>query len=159
MRRKKSLIKLNIIKYNEDQNLIKILSYCVMPDHYHLLIKFYSYGLSKYISDVENSYTRYFNIKYKRKGPLWQTRYKHVKIINNEQLLHVSRYIHLNPVTNKLVDKPEDWVFSSYKHFITNNNINDVTEISIKSSKKYKRFVEDQIDYQRRLKLIKRHNI
>lgn len=116
-----------------------------MPDHYHLLIKSLSHEkISKYISDVENSYTRYFNIRNNRKGPLWQSRFKAVVIKNNLQLLHVSRYIHLNPTTNSLVNHPEDWRFSSYK------------EISISNRFTYKRFVENNINYQRRLKQIKK---
>src|SRR3989339_175962 len=95
--------------------LIKILSYCIMRDHYNLLFKVQDeYSISKYISDIENSYTRYFNLKYHRKGPLWQSRYRYVLIKSNEQLLHTSRYIHLNPTTRGLVSQPEDWQFSSY---------------------------------------------
>jgi putative transposase len=90
-----------------------------MPDHYHLLLKILKNKyLSKYISDVENSFTRYFNIRFKRKGPLWQTSFKAVRIKNDQQLLHVSRYIHLNPITANLVNRSEDWKFSSYQDFI-----------------------------------------
>lgn len=141
------------------EGLIKFLSYCVMPDHYHLLVKILVDNIfSKYLSDVENSYTRYFNLKFKRKGPLWQSRFKAVKIKNNEQLLHVSRYINLNPTTAELVEKPEDWLFSSYKDLITNPKFLEdfLPEISISDALMYKKFVEDQKDYQRRLKMIKK---
>lgn len=98
----------NII-YPVDNSFCKILSYCIMPDHYHFLIKILEDDLlSKLINNVENSFTRYFNIKFNRKGPLWQNPFKSVEIRSNEQLLHVSRYIHLNPTTNNLVDRPED---------------------------------------------------
>lgn len=138
---------------------VKFLAYCIMPDHYHLLIKITKdNSLSKLISDIENSFTRFFNIKFKRVGPLWQTCFKSVQIISNEQLLHVSRYIHLNPVTNFLVDKPEDWIFSSYKTIISKPIFLDkyVKEISIDNIQQYKKFTENNIDYQRRLKLIKK---
>jgi len=130
-----------------------------MPDHYHLLIKILRYNcLSKYISDIENSFTRYFNLKFSRKGPLWQSTFKAVRIKTNYQLLHTSRYIHLNPTTSNLVIKPEDWQFSSYHKFIKNEKVlqNVVTEISIDKPLLYKKFVEDQIDYQRKLRLIKK---
>ena len=110
------------------------------------------------MSDVENSFTRYFNIKFGRKGPLWQNSFKSVEIRSNEQLLHVSRYIHLNPTTNRLVDRPEDWIFSSYKDFITDKKLlNDfMKEISIDDIDDYKKFVENNIEYQRDLKHIKK---
>lgn len=148
----------NIIFPKEDP-IIKFLSYCIMPDHYHLLIKvLINYSIAKYLNDIENSYTRYFNIKFHRKGPLWQSNYKVVPITSNEQLLHVSRYIHLNPTTAKLVEKPEDWLFSSYKDIISNKELLQVhlSEISIRSRNHYQKFVENNRDYQIKLKQIKR---
>jgi putative transposase len=130
-----------------------------MPDHYHFLLKIMkSNSFSKFLGDVENSFTRYFNIRFDRRGPLWQNSFKAVEIRSNEQLLHVSRYIHLNPTTSRLVDKPEDWIFSSYKDFITNKNLlNDfMKEISINDITDYKKFVENNIEYQRELKNIKK---
>ena len=63
-----------------------MISYCVMPDHYHLVVKILKEAIfSKYINDLENSYTRYFNVKFDRKGPLWQNSYKAVRIKTNEQ--------------------------------------------------------------------------
>jgi len=143
----------------QPNNLTKILSYCIMPDHYHLLIKIsLDQSLPKFISIVENSFTRYFNVKNNRKGPLWQSRFKSVRIKNQEQLLHVSRYIHLNPVTSFYVDKPEDWEFSSYKYFLKDKFILDeiITEFGNQNIKNYQKFVDDQIDYQRNLKKIKK---
>ena len=130
-----------------------------MPDHYHLLVKIiHANKFSQYISIVENSFARYFNVKNNRKGPLWQSRFKSVIIESNEHLLHVSRYIHLNPATNYLVDNPEDWILSSYKDFISNEKYlkEYVKEISINSCFDYKKFVENNKDYQRRLKHIKK---
>jgi len=148
----------NLIIPNKN-SLIKFITYCVMPDHYHLLVKMLKNNIfSKYINDVENSFTRYFNIKFKRKGPLWQSEFKATRIETDEQLLHVTRYIHLNPTTNLLVKKPEDWSFSSYKDYINNERVlrDYIQEISIRTSLKYKKFVENQIDYQKKLKQIKK---
>ncbi len=137
----------NII-YPKEFLHVKFLSYCIMPDHYHFLLKILkNNSLSKLINDIENSFTRYFNIKFDRKGPLWQSAFKSVEIRSNEQLLHVSRYIHLNPTTNNLVNKPEDWIFSSYKDFIFDEKVlkTYIKEISIDDSKSYKRFVENNM--------------
>lgn len=138
---------------------IKIISYCIMPDHYHMLVKILEdSSFSKYINDIENSFTRYFNIRFRRKGPLWESSFKTVRINTNEQLLHVSRYIHLNPTSSNLVTKPEDWELSSYNNFIKDQKYlkEILTEISIKSPKRYKSFVENNINYQKKLKFIRK---
>lgn len=144
--------------YPKKNALVKIVSFCIMPDHYHLLLKsLKEEALSKYISDIENSFTRYFNLKFKRKGPLWESRFKAKIIKNNEALLHVLRYIHLNPVTSGLVEKPEDWGYSSYRYYLSDKKILSEynQEISIVKLKDFKKFHLDQKDYQRKLKQIK----
>ena len=144
--------------YPKETPLLKFISYCVMPDHYHLLVKILKdYWLSKYMNNVESAFSHFFNIKFERKGPLWESNFKVVRITSNEQLLHVSRYIHLNPTSSSLVDKPEDWEFSSYRDFITDEKVLEIylPEISIRNKIHYRRFVEDQKDYQRKLKLIR----
>jgi len=158
LRDNKNFICSNLLIPKENSK-VKFLAYNIMPDHYHLLTKILKDNVfSKYISDVENSFSKYLNTKNERKGPLWQSRFKSIKINNNEQLLHVSRYIHLNPTTNNIVEKPEEWQFSSYREYISNPKIlkKIITEISIKNPKTYQKFVENRIDYQRKLKLIKK---
>lgn len=148
----------NII-YPIENSYFKLLSYCIMPDHYHFLVKILvNNSLSRLINTIEGSFTRYFNIKFYRKGPLWQSAFKSVEIRSNEQLLHVSRYIHLNPTTSNLVNRPEDWIFSSYKDFITDENVLRIhmKEISINEVVTYKRFIDNNIEYQRELKHIKK---
>jgi len=139
--------------------IVKYLTYKIMPNHYHLLVKILKdHKFSKYVNDFENSFSRYFNIKFDRKGPLWESSFKAVKINTDEQLLHVSRYFHLNAVTAGLVKKPEDWKFSSYKDLITNKKFlkEIITDFSISDNIQYKKFVENNIDYQKRLHLIKK---
>lgn len=157
LRRKKYFY--NNLLDKKENSLIKIISFCVMPDHYHLLVKMLEDEIfSKYINDIENSYTRYFNNKIKRKGPLWQSQFKSVKINGNEQLLHVLRYVNLNPTTSSLVNRPEDWEFSSYRDLIK-DKLKEIPEISIQNKKSLIRFVSDQIDYQKKLKEIKKQLI
>lgn len=148
----------DLLLFNEE-NSVKFISYLIMPDHYHLLIKLIKADkFSKYIGDVENSFTKYFNTKLKRKGPLWESRFKSVRIRTDEQLLHTSRYIHLNCTTAGLVNKPESWIYSSYRQIISNSAVLEkiLTEVSIPNKEIYRKFIEDRIDYQRKLKLIKR---
>lgn len=138
--------------------LVHILAYCVMPDHYHLLVKVNNEsGLSKYMGDVENSYTRYFNKLNRRKGPLWQSRFRATYIEDSYTLLHVHRYIHLNPTTASLVTKPEEYKWSSYQNYINSPEmLNNTPEISIQTISYYRKFVENQIDYQKTIKGIRR---
>lgn len=155
----KSLL-LQGMMYFSKKRVFKCISYCIMPDHYHLLIKVSDDSISQYISKVQNSFTRFFNIKYRRKGPLWQSRFRTIQITTNSQLLHTSRYIHLNPVTDYLVNKAEDWLFSSYSFYIKKLALETkLKEISIKSPILYQKFIEDQIDYQRKLKYIKKYKL
>lgn len=79
-----------------------------MPNHFHLLLKQkIKNGIPKFLSNSSNSYTRYFNTKRKRVGPLFQGIFKAVRIETDDQLIHVSRYTHLNPVAS-LVIKDEE---------------------------------------------------
>lgn len=144
--------------YIKKESIVKFLAYVIMPDHYHLLLRILKENhFIKFISNVENSYTRFFNLKYNRKGPLWQRSFKSVNIRNNDQLLHVSRYIHLNPTTSKLVIDPKKWKFSSYKEYLKKDILkNYLTEISINDPKVYQKFVENHKDYQTKLKIIKK---
>lgn len=144
----------------ENYFMLKILAFCIMPNHYHLLVKSDELSkLSRYIQIVENSFTRYYNLTHKRKGPLWQSRFKHVNIRTNAQLLHVSRYIHLNPTSSSLVENPEDWEYSSYRAYIKESSVlfEDWSDIHFRSTYKYKKFNEDRKDFQRKLKRIKNH--
>ncbi len=142
-----------------DQNRIfSLLAYCIMPDHYHLMIKVkHDYVLSEYMKNIENSYSHYFNLFNHRKGPLWQSRFRAILIEDDETLLHVHRYIHLNSTTAGIVENPENWPWSSYNYFLNDKDAFSMhKEISISSASLYKKFVEDQIDYQRKLLGIKR---
>jgi len=70
---------------------VEILAYCLMPNHFHLILRQISDGgISNSIGQLSNSYTKYFNTKYKRVGPLFQGNFKAVWIENTEQLVHVS---------------------------------------------------------------------
>lgn len=89
--------------YRKFDKEIELLCYCLMGSHFHML--FYLADDPKAISDfmrsVLTAYTMYFNKKYKRKGPLFQSVYKSSRITNDSYLLHISRYIHLNARTYK----------------------------------------------------------
>jgi len=109
------------LKQNSDL-FVKIISYCIMPTHYHLLLEqVKDGGTEKFISKILNSYAKYFNLRHKRSGPLWSSRFKSVGVDDNEQLLHLTRYIHLNPTSAGYVSMPEDWQYSSYVEYISDD--------------------------------------
>ncbi len=140
------------------KKIVRIIAYCLMPTHLHLILQqLEENGISNFMEKVLKSYSKYFNKKYKRKGPLWETRFKNVHVDTDEQLLHLTRYIHLNPVTALLVKKPEDWNFSSYKEYLGGSprKICEFEEFIPIEKNEYKLFVEERIDYQKELAKIK----
>lgn len=131
-----------------------------MPTHIHLILQqLKNYGISRFMNLILKSYSKHFNIKHKRKGPLWEGRFKNVLVETNEQFLHLTRYIHLNPVTDYLVNKPEDWKFSSYREYIglvdKDERICDFSDYLDMDIPSYQGFVNDRIVYQRELAQIK----
>lgn len=139
---------------------VQIIAYCFMPTHIHLVLKqLKENGISVFMGNILNSYSRYFNTKHRRKGPLWEGKFKNVRVESDEQLLHLTRYIHLNPVTAYMVNQPENWSVSSYQEYLSaareEDRICNYNGILSIESIAYKKFVEDRISYQRELAKIK----
>jgi len=140
--------------------IVDIVAYCLMPTHVHFILRqLTENGISTFMRLVSNSYSKYFNIKHKRKGPLWQGRFQNKLVGSDEQMYHLTRYIHLNPVTAGTARKPQDWKYSSYLEYISGKNtapvVCDYSPIVDIRKDSYKMFVEDQIEYQKELSLIK----
>ncbi len=96
-----------------------IIAYCLMPNHYHLLVYLLTDNFgTEVMQPLTVSYSKAINNQEKRVGPLFQGPYKAKSVGNDRYLLHLSRYIHLNPVEAGLVNKPEEWAFSSYQEYI-----------------------------------------
>lgn len=111
-----------------------------------------------FMSQASNSYTKYFNTKFKRVGSLLQGTFKSVRVENDEQLIHVSRYIHINPVVSGLVSKPQSYPWSSYGEYADGANGYCSTDLILglfSSRKEYRNFTKAQIDYGKSLELIK----
>ena len=147
--------------FKSDEKIVRVIAYCIMPTHIHLVLEqLRQDGISKYMNLVLKSYSGYFNIKYKRRGPLWETRFKNIIVEADEQLLHLTRYLHLNPVTAGIIDRPEDWQFSSYGEYLgvitKDDGLCDYKNFFDIDSNSYRKFVEDQIGYQRELAIIKK---
>lgn len=130
-----------------------------MPNHFHFLIKqARENGISIFLSDIQNSYTKYFNIKSQRIGNLLQGPFKFKEITDEGSVLQVSRYIHLNPIMsskanpNGSLKKPEDYPYGSYREWLNPNKSGLVDKEQLLEwleiaggIKKYKEFVESMI--------------
>lgn len=142
---------------------VEILAFCLMPNHFHLLIKqTTASGVTKLLKQVTNAYTEYFNQKYHRVGGLMQGSFKAVEISSDDSLLHISRYIHLNPLVSGLVKDLKDYQWSSYLSYIQAKPTFCKTEVIMahfKSAGAYQQFVDDQADYATQLERLKHLNL
>lgn len=140
---------------NQSNKLIEVTSFCLMPNHFHLLLKQVAEnGISKFLAQFQNSFTRYFNTFHQRDGHLFQGQFKAVRIEDDDQLLHVNRYIHLNPYTSFVVksfDELENYRYSSLHEYLQKplNRLTKENEIisHFSSIEQYKNFLYDQADY------------
>lgn len=151
-----------IINFYLNPKIVDVVSYCLMPNHFHLLLKqSQEGGVQELIRKMLNSYAKYFNTKYKRVGHLLQGEFKDVPIENEEQLLHLSRYIHLNPYVSGLTNDLDTYPYSSYPEYlgktIKNLCIKESVLSHFKNATAYKEFVDDQKEYALSLELLKHH--
>ncbi|RJQ27707.1 hypothetical protein C4577_00735 [Candidatus Parcubacteria bacterium] len=146
----------------DSEKLVEIITYCLMPNHYHLLLRqLKENGISNYIKLFQNSFTRYFNTKNKRKHYLFEGQFKAVRVEDNEQFLHLHRYIHLNPYSSfivKSISELEKYPYSSLPEYLGNQNNNFCRKEEIlsqfKNIESYKKFIFDEAGYQRSRKLL-----
>ena len=100
------------------KNDFKLHAFCLMPNHFHLLIEQCGdISISKSISKICTSYARYINKKYKRVGHIFQDCFKAINMESNPQLMWTSAYIHMNPVKDGVVKNPSKYDWSSYNDF------------------------------------------
>ena len=104
--------------YAKEYDII-IHNYCLMSNHYHILLEIKQTNLSKYMKQLNMSYSIYFNKKYKRVGHLWQGRFKSWYVTNEAYLYTLMCYIEQNPLKAKIVKKLEYYKYSSYNHFVS----------------------------------------
>ncbi|OGJ10489.1 hypothetical protein A2456_00970 [Candidatus Nomurabacteria bacterium RIFOXYC2_FULL_36_19] len=128
----------NIFEEEKEKPLVSILSYCLMPNHFHLILYEHTEnGISKFMGKLLTAYSMYFNKKYDRSGPLFTHPFRSEHINNDSQYMYIFSYIHLNPlsiiqknwkedgVKNKQDAEKflQDYQFSSYQDFIEKNRL------------------------------------
>jgi REP element-mobilizing transposase RayT len=96
----------------------RILAYVLMPNHYHLLVHAETDDLSHAMQLFGISYTKAINKRFGRVGSVFQGAFRAKQVDRDDYLLHLSRYIHLNPVRARLVTEPEAWAYSSYCEYV-----------------------------------------
>lgn len=146
--------------YEKNEKLVDIYAFCLMPNHFHFLVyQKLKDGIPSFLRNLQNAYARYFNTKYKRSGSLFQLMFKGVRIETDEQLTHVQRYIHLNPLTSYILKNPRalrEYRWSSFGCYSKSLNYQFVkTGFILKmfdgDRKRLIKFALDQADYQREL--------
>ena len=161
-------IKLSPKKQKEKYDLLKsqkprvtIMSYCLMPNHFHILVKQEKdHGISKFLGDFQNSYTKFFNKLHERSGALFSNQFKGVLVENENQFTHLSRYIHLNPYTSSIansITELEKYPWSSLKGYL--GSIDEIIDSKpilglFGNSENYRKFIVDHAGYQKQLKKI-----
>ena len=150
LRKEYPLLKIHIV-HNNLFGEIDLLAFCLMPNHFHLLVKQKSKrAITRLMKQILTAYSMYFNKRHERVGPLFQERYKASLVDSDEYILHLSRYIHLNPIARGVSLDEFDW--SSYLYYLGKRhapwiNINIIKEYFNDSKKgfSYKEFVEDHL--------------
>ena len=124
-----------------------LIAYALMPNHYHLLIQALTDDVALAMQRFGISYTKAINTHYNRVGSLFQGKFKRKLVDTDTYLLHLSRYIHLNPVEVGLVNHPADWEYSSYRDYIGVRNGKlpkpDIVLSQFDHREAYRKFVED----------------
>jgi len=130
-------------------------AYCLMSNHYHLLIETPEGNLSQIMQHINGSYTTYYNVKRKRAGHLFQGRYSAILIDADAYALELSRYIHLNPVRAGMVEHPGHHPWSSYCHYVngkdapewlqTRTILAQLSQNEEAARGKYRQFVQDRL--------------
>ena len=124
---------------------VRIYAYCLMPNHVHLLVETGSTPLAKFMQGVQQSYTQYFNRRYRKVGHLFQGRYKAIICDRDKYLLALVRYIHLNGVRANLATRPEQYRYSGHNSYLGSgtDKLVEATPILklIGGKKAYERFV------------------
>jgi putative transposase len=165
-RRMDSIRKELLVQRIKDQNKIQVSihTFCLMPNHFHFLLRQESEGgITRFMRCIQDGYAKYFNTSLNRYGPLYQSSFKAVRIENEEQFLHSSRYMHLNPSTSYLIaeNKLLEYPWSSFQDFVSGQTqlypfVDTKSILSYFVDKKaYENFVLDQVAYQRELHKIK----
>ncbi len=147
-------------EYPNFHNDLELLSYCLMPNHFHMLIRTKNKPklLAELMRSILTAYVMYFNKKNKRTGPLFGKRYRAVRITSDEYLWHISRYIHLNPLD--IGQDYKKYPYSSIDYYTSKKSSDwvkpdEITDMFKEAKQDYGEFLKDYLDRKEELKEIK----
>jgi REP element-mobilizing transposase RayT len=142
------------VPYPNFFNKVELLAFCLMPNHIHMLIYVRQTGaMGRFMRSVMTSYSRYFNKKYKRTGPLFESRYKASMISDESYLEHISRYIHLNP------KQWRDYEYSSLPYYLQQDEVSWIRPKRIldmfSEPDEYLQFVSNYVEQKKLMDILK----
>ena len=145
---------LDYLKKAKEKFDFYLYAYCLMGNHYHLLLETSQANLSQIMQYLNTSYTIYYNTKHKRHGHLFQGRFKSILIEADSYFAELTRYIHLNPVKARLVDSAEEYPWSSYKIYLSKGSSDLINkekgqELLAMDSSAYRQFIQGGIKNQK----------
>jgi putative transposase len=143
------------VSYPNFYNRVDLLAYCIMPKHFHLLVyQRQPKDLTALMQSIMTSYSLYFNARYKRSGPLFESRYRASLITDDAYLEHITRYIHLNPRLWR------DYEYSSLPYYLQRDEVSWVRPERIlslfDSPAAYETFVADYEENKKMLDILKK---
>jgi len=106
-------------------------AYCLMPNHVHLLIESSEQPLGKFMQGLQQTYSQYFNLRYRKIGHVFQGRYKAIVCQQDEYLLELIRYIHLNPVRAGMVKSPEGYLYSGHRAYVDGKTTETIDPLKV----------------------------
>ena len=153
---------LRLVKEYYQKHGVTIIAYCLMPNHYHFLLRQETdILLSKFMQVLFNGYVQALNLQQERTGTLFEGRFKHKCVDKWEYLMMLCRYIHLNPVKGSLAACPEDWTYSNYREWIGLRDGPLVDKVFIQdhfsNGQQYVNFVNDVEDERRSYEKIRKY--
>jgi putative transposase len=153
---------LRLVKRYAPRYRVTVIAYCLMPNHYHLLVRQESDApLSRFVNVLFNAYVQAVNRQRYRRGPLFEGRFKHIWVDRGEYLIHLCRYIHLNPVKAGLAAQPDGWPYSNYLEWLDRRagSLKDAAFIHqhFPTSEAYRLFVADAEDEARQHECLQKY--
>ena len=127
-------------------------AYCLMDNHYHIVVETAEANLSKGMRQLNGVYTQYYNRQHGRVRHVFQGRYKGILVERDEYLLELSRYVVLNPIRANMIKNIKDWKWSSYNAMIGQEDVQSWLEIDWilgRFSKQRKRAIEKYVNFVR----------
>ena len=142
------------VSYPNFYNKLELLAFCLMPNHFHLLIyQHQPQMMARFMQSVLTAYSRYFNKKYKRTGSLFESRYKASMISDESYLEHITRYIHLNP------RQWRDYEYSSLPYYLQRDEVSWIRPKRVlegfSTPMDYLNFVSDYVEQKKMLDILK----